>query len=137
MLCERWASISGAEGGCQAEVGTASAMAAAALATMMGEDAKTSFCAAEITIANMLGLVCDPVQGLVEIPCQIRNAAGVANAFTACDLARANISLPIPFDEILSTMAQVGKAMPSTLRETAQGGLATCPSVCKGCLLGV
>ena len=133
MLCETWASVSGAEGGCQAEVGTASAMAAAALATLQGESAQCALDAAGIAIANMLGLVCDPVKGLVEIPCQVRNAAGVSNAFTACDLARAGVRLPIPFDEVLGAMSKVGSALPVSLRETALGGLAACESVCTLC----
>ena len=132
-LVEHWASVSGAEGGCQAEVGTASAMAAAGLVELRGGTARQALAAATIAVSNMLGLVCDPVRGLVEIPCQVRNAAGAANAFTACDLAMAGIELPIPFDEAVDALGRVGRSLPAALRETAQGGLATCPSVCPGC----
>jgi L-serine dehydratase len=127
------ASVSGAEGGCQAEVGTAAAMAAAALAEMHGASPKTCLDAAAIVIANMLGLVCDPVRGLVEYPCQLRNAAGVANAMSAAQLALSGIESPLPFDEVVEAMRQVGQALPASLRETALGGLAAAPSACSAC----
>ncbi len=132
-LVEHGASVAGAEGGCQAEVGAASAMAAAGLVHLLGGGAEESLAAATLAIANLLGLVCDPVRGLVEVPCQARNAIGVANAFTAAQMARAGIALPIPFDEAVQAMDEVGRSLPAALRETAQGGLAACPSACAGC----
>ena len=127
------ASVSGAEGGCQAEVGTAAAMAAAGLTQMLGGDVHACLDAASITIANMLGLVCDPVRGLVEYPCQLRNASGVANAVSAAQLALSGVASPLPFDEVVEAMRQVGQALPASLRETALGGLAAAPSACSAC----
>ena len=118
------ASIAGASGGCQAETGTGAAMAAAALAQMKGADPKTSLTAAAITLKNCMGLVCDPVGGLVECPCIKRNAIGVANAVLSCDLAMAGIPSLIPFDEVVEAMKSVGDAMSSDLKETARGGVA-------------
>ena len=127
------ASVSGAEGGCQAEVGTASAMAAAALAQMCGADVSTCLDAAALALGNILGLACDPARGLVEYPCQNRNALGVANAYSSAQLALAGVRSAAPFDEVVAAMAAVGHALPSSLRETAEGGLARCPSVCGDC----
>lgn len=127
------ASVSGAEGGCQAEVGTASAMAAAALAEMFGADPQTCLDAASMAIATMLGLVCDPVRGLVEYPCQLRNATGVSTAVTAAQLALSGVTSPLPFDEVVEAMHQVGQALPASLRETSLGGLAVAPSACTAC----
>ena len=127
------ASVSGAEGGCQAEVGTASAMAAAALAQMHGCDVATCLDAAALALGNIMGLACDPARGLVEYPCQNRNAIGVANAFTAAQLALAGVRSAAPFDEVVAATAAVGRLLPSALRETAEGGLARCPSVCGDC----
>ena len=118
------ASIAGASGGCQAETGTGAAMAAAALAQMKGADPETSLTAAAITLKNCMGLVCDPVGGLVECPCIKRNAIGVANAVLSCDLAMAGIPSLIPFDEVVEAMKSVGDAMSSDLKETARGGVA-------------
>ena len=118
------ATISGAEGGCQAEVGAASAMAAAALAELAGGDVEVCFHAAAIALKNILGLVCDPVAGLVEVPCSKRNAVGVANAIAAADMACAGIKSLIPFDEVVHAMKEVGTALPLELRETAKGGIA-------------
>ncbi|MBS5450205.1 MAG: L-serine ammonia-lyase, iron-sulfur-dependent, subunit alpha [Coriobacteriia bacterium] len=132
-IIERNASVAGAEGGCQAEVGSASAMAAAALVQLLGGSAQTCLNAATLAISNLLGLVCDPVRGLVEVPCQARNAIGVANAYTAAQMALSGVALPIPFDEAVEAMAQVGHALPESLRETALGGLAAAPSVCGAC----
>lgn len=136
-LIERGASVSGAEGGCQAEVGSASAMAAAAIAQLMGATPNQVLTAASIAIANLLGLVCDPVRGLVETPCQIRNAVGVANALTAAQLSCAGVGFALPFDEVVQAMRSVGRALPMELRETALGGLAACPSAqgvdCENC----
>lgn len=118
------ASIAGASGGCQAETGTAAAMAAAALAELCGADAKTALNAAAIALKNVMGLVCDPVGGLVECPCVKRNAIGAANAVLSCDMALAGITSLIPFDEVVDAMKNVGCQMHSDLRETARGGLA-------------
>jgi len=118
------ASCSGAEGGCQAEIGSASAMAAAAIVEAMGGDAETSAHAFAIALKNMLGLVCDPVAGLVEVPCVKRNAAGVSIAMMAADMALAGIKSRIPADEVLEAMYKIGLEMSTTLKETARGGLA-------------
>lgn len=118
------ASIAGASGGCQAETGTGAAMAAAALAQMKGADPEISLTAAAITLKNCMGLVCDPVGGLVECPCIKRNAIGVTNAVLSCDLAMADIPSLIPFDEVVEAMKSVGDAMSSDLKETARGGVA-------------
>ncbi|WP_210363783.1 L-serine ammonia-lyase, iron-sulfur-dependent, subunit alpha [Bacillus sp. REN3] len=122
------ASISGAAGGCQAEVGSAAGMAAAALVEMAGGTPGQSAEAMAITLKNMLGLVCDPVAGLVEVPCVKRNAMGAANAMVAADMALAGITSRIPCDEVIDAMYKIGQSMPSALRETAQGGLAATPT---------
>jgi L-serine dehydratase len=122
------ASISGAEGGCQAEVGSASGMAAAAIVEMAGGTPEQCAEAMAITLKNMLGLVCDPVAGLVEVPCVKRNAMGAANAMVAADMALAGITSRIPCDEVIDAMYKIGQSMPSALRETAQGGLAATPT---------
>jgi len=122
------ASISGAQGGCQAEVGSASAMAAAAVVELMGGTVPAALDAAAIAIKNVLGLVCDPVAGLVECPCSKRNVMGAANAFVAAEMALAGVGSIIPFDEVLEAMRQVGSLMSTTLRETAGGGLAATPT---------
>lgn len=122
------ASISGAAGGCQAEVGSASAMAAAALVELAGGTPEMSAHAFAIAMKNMLGLVCDPVAGLVEVPCVKRNAAGATNALTAADMALAGIESRIPADEVIEAMYKIGLTMPSALRETGRGGLAGTPT---------
>ncbi|MFD6440183.1 L-serine ammonia-lyase, iron-sulfur-dependent, subunit alpha [Peribacillus sp. NPDC060186] len=122
------ASISGAAGGCQAEVGSASGMAAAAIVELAGGTPAQSAEAMAITLKNMLGLVCDPVAGLVEVPCVKRNAMGAANAMVAADMALAGITSRIPCDEVIDAMYKIGQTMPSALRETAQGGLAATPT---------
>jgi L-serine dehydratase len=122
------ASISGAAGGCQAEVGSASAMAAAALVELAGGTPDMSAHAFAIAMKNMLGLVCDPVAGLVEVPCVKRNAAGATNALTAADMALAGIESRIPADEVIEAMYKIGLTMPSALRETGRGGLAATPT---------
>ena len=127
------ATVSGAEGGCQAEVGAAAAMAAAGLCQMLYGSPETCLDAAAIAIANMLGLVCDPAGGLVEFPCQDRNAAGVAAAFTAAQLALSGVKSVATFDDAVTALAAVGHSMPAALRETALGGLAVTPSVCLAC----
>lgn len=122
------ASISGAAGGCQAEVGSASGMAAAAIVEIAGGTPAQSAEAMAITLKNMLGLVCDPVAGLVEVPCVKRNAMGASNAMTAADMALAGIKSKIPCDEVINAMFLIGQSMPSALRETAEGGLAATPT---------
>ncbi|WP_214482646.1 L-serine ammonia-lyase, iron-sulfur-dependent, subunit alpha [Bacillus sp. SM2101] len=122
------ASISGAAGGCQAEVGSAAGMAAAAIVEMAGGTPSQSAEAMAITLKNMLGLVCDPVAGLVEVPCVKRNAMGAANAMVAADMALAGITSRIPCDEVIDAMYQIGQNMPTSLKETARGGLAATPT---------
>ena len=122
------ATISGAAGGCQAECGTAAAMAAAALADAMGGSPRQCVNAAALALKNSLGLVCDPVAGLVEVPCIKRNAGGVMCALCAADMALAGIRSVIPVDEVVSAMREVGESLPCALRETAQGGLAATPT---------
>lgn len=122
------ASISGAAGGCQAEVGSASGMAAAAIVEMAGGTPAQAAEAMAITLKNMLGLVCDPVAGLVEVPCVKRNAMGAANAMVAADMALAGITSRIPCDEVIDAMFKIGQTMPVALKETAQGGLAATPT---------
>ena len=125
------ASISGAAGGCQAEVGTASAMAAASSVYLMGGSPEQCFAAAGLAIQNMLGLVCDPIAGLVEAPCQARNAAGASNALVSAELVLAGVPEVIPFDEVVEAARQVGHALPESLRETALGGIAATPTACR------
>ena len=132
-LAMRNATVAGAVGGCQAEVGVAAAMAASAAVELLGGKPQQCLSAASTVLANMLGLVCDPVGGLVEYPCQIRNASGVANALAAAELALSGVSALIPFDEMLDTMAAVGRRIPPELRETALGGCAAAPSACARC----
>ena len=122
------ASISGAEGGCQAEVGSAAAMSAAALVLASGGTPFQASQAICFVIKNMLGLICDPVAGLVEVPCVKRNAMGASYAFIAADMALAGIESKIPVDEVIDAMYQVGVSMPTAFRETAEGGLATTPT---------
>ncbi len=125
------ATVAGAVGGCQAEVGVAAAMAASAAVELLGGTPAQSLDAASTVLMNMLGLVCDPVGGLVEYPCQNRNAAGVANALAAAEMALAGIKQHIPFDDMLAIMYQVGRSLPAELRETARGGCAACPGLCQ------
>ena len=132
-LAMRNATVAGAVGGCQAEVGVAAAMAASAAVELMGGTPQQSLDAASTVLMNMLGLVCDPVGGLVEYPCQSRNAAGVANALVAAELALSGVPQLIPFDEMLEAMYQVGRRLPAELRETALGGCAATPSACGRC----
>lgn len=132
-LAMRNATVAGAVGGCQAEIGVASAMAASAAVELMGGTPAQSLDAASTVLMNMLGLVCDPVGGLVEYPCQNRNAAGVANALIAAELSLSGIRQLIPFDQMLDTMYAVGKRIPMELRETALGGCAATPSACAAC----
>ena len=122
------ASVSCAEAGCQAEIGSASAMAAAALVYLHGGNEEQMAHAAAIAIKNLLGLVCDPVAGLVEVPCVKRNAAGAMNALTAAELALAGVTSRIPTDEVIDAMQIVGESLPVALRETGKGGVAATPT---------
>lgn len=122
------ASVAGATGGCQAEVGSASAMAAAAAVAIFGGSPEGSGHAMALAISNLLGLVCDPVAGLVEIPCVMRNAIGSGNALISADLALAGIESRIPVDEVIEAMDKVGRNLPASLRETGLGGLAGTPT---------
>lgn len=122
------ASVAGATGGCQAEVGSASAMAAAAGVAIFGGSPEASGHAMALAISNLLGLVCDPVAGLVEIPCVMRNAIGSGNALISADLALAGIESRIPVDEVIEAMDKVGRNLPASLRETGLGGLAGTPT---------
>lgn len=131
MVIANKASLSGAAGGCQAECGSASAMAAAALVEMSGGTPEMAIHAVAIAMKNQMGLVCDPVAGLVEVPCIKRNASGVMIAITAADMALAGIKSVIPADEVIEAMRDVGDSMPCALRETAQGGIAATPTAKK------
>ncbi|QEK12903.1 L-serine ammonia-lyase, iron-sulfur-dependent, subunit alpha [Crassaminicella thermophila] len=128
IIIAKNATISGAEGGCQAECGSAAAMASAAIVEMMGGTVEQALHAAAIVIKNILGLVCDPVAGLVEIPCAKRNASGTVLALTTADMVMSGIISYIPFDDVVSAMYEVGKSLPCSLRETALGGLAVTPT---------
>lgn len=132
VIITRNATVAGAEGGCQAETGAAAAMAAAGVVEMMGGSPETALHAASHCLQNVLGLVCDPIAGLVEAPCQGRNAIGVANALLSAELSLAGIPNIIPFDENVEAMFKVGKSLPMELRETALGG---CAATCTGCSL--
>jgi len=134
-LAMRNATVAGAVGGCQAEVGIASAMAASAAVELLGGTPLQCTYAASTVLMNMLGLVCDPVGGLVEYPCQNRNAAGVSNALIAAEMSLADIPQFIPLDEMIDAMYTVGKKLPAELRETALGGCAATPSACEKCHL--
>lgn len=128
ILIAKNASLSGAEGGCQAECGSAAAMGAAAVVEMMGGTPEMALDAAAIAIKNILGLVCDPIAGLVEVPCALRNVNGAVNALTTAELVMSGVKSIIPFDDVISAMYKVGKQLPCELRETALGGLAATPT---------
>lgn len=128
MVIAEKSSVAGAQGGCQAECGSASAMAAAALVEVMGGTPSQCADACAMAISNQMGLVCDPVGGLVEIPCIKRNVSGLAIAFSSADMALAGIRANIPADECIDAMREVGDALPASLKETAGGGLATTPT---------
>ena len=132
IVITRNATVSGAEGGCQAETGAAAAMAAAGVVEMMGGSVEQSIHAASHCLQNVMGLVCDPIAGLVEAPCQGRNAIGVANALISAELCLAGILNIVPFDETVEAMYKVGKTLPMELRDTALGGVA---ATCTGCSL--
>ncbi|AMY06288.1 L-serine ammonia-lyase, iron-sulfur-dependent, subunit alpha [Staphylococcus condimenti] len=122
------ASVAGATGGCQAEVGSASAIAAASAVQIFGGSPEASGHALAISLSNLLGLVCDPVAGLVEIPCVMRNAIGSGNALISADLALAGVESRIPVDEVIEAMGKIGRNLPAELRETGLGGLAGTPT---------
>ena len=132
-IITRNGSVAGAEAGCQAEVGSASAMAASALVEILGGTPEQCCHAASIAMSNLLGLACDPVRGLVEVPCQTRNAIGAVGAYTAAELALAGAGPQIPLDEMIQITYDVGRALPESLRETAKGGCAAAPSLCAAC----
>lgn len=124
IIIAKNATMAGAEGGCQAECGSAAAMASAAIVEMMGGTPEQALHAGAIVIKNILGLVCDPIAGLVEVPCAKRNAAGTVSALTTADMVMGGVYSKIPFDDTVSAMYKVGKQLPCELRETALGGLA-------------
>ena len=128
IVIARLASLAGAEGGCQAETGSAAAMTAAAGVELAGGSPDQAGQAAAIALKGLLGLVCDPVAGLVEVPCVKRNATATAIALAAIDLALAGVRSAIPVDEVIETMGRVGRCLPEALRETAEGGLAATPT---------
>lgn len=131
VVIAKQASVSGAAGGCQAECGSASAMTAAAITYLFGGDNQEVASAAAIALKNLLGLVCDPVAGLVEVPCIKRNAAGSSNALTAAEMALAGVKSIIPVDEVIVAMKKIGNALPAELKETSLGGLAATPTAAK------
>ena len=122
------ACIAGASGGCQAEIGTASAMAAGALVALRGGSGEQIGHAVAMALKNLMGLICDPVAGLVEVPCVKRNVIGAVNAVSVADMAMAGITSRIPVDEVIDAMGEVGRRMPVEFRETALGGLAVTPT---------
>lgn len=124
IIIAKNATMAGAEGGCQAECGSAAAMASAAVVEMMGGTPDQALNAAAIVFKNILGLVCDPIAGLVEVPCAKRNAAGTVSALTTADMVMGGVNSKIPFDDTVAAMYKVGRSLPCELRETAQGGLA-------------
>ena len=128
LLIQTNATVSGAEGGCQAEVGAASAMAAAALTFLQGGSAGASLSAAALALQNLMGLVCDPVAGLVEVPCVNRNSIGAVNALLSADIVLSGTGVMIPFDETVDAMYAVGCSLSPALRESAQGGIAATPT---------
>ncbi|MBD3189515.1 MAG: L-serine ammonia-lyase, iron-sulfur-dependent, subunit alpha [Candidatus Heimdallarchaeota archaeon] len=128
LVCDAKASTSGSEHGCQAEIGVSAGMAAAAAVEIAGGTPNQAINAAAIVLKNMLGLACDPVAGLVEVPCIKRNGIAAAQALIAADMARANIKSVIPFDEVVLAMDEIGRMLPRAIKETSQGGLATTPT---------
>jgi L-serine dehydratase len=122
------ATVSGAEGGCQAECGVAAAMAAAAAVQMAGGSNKAQVDASALALINCMGLICDPIAGLVQVPCAQRNASQAVNALTSADMALAGMQSPIPCDEVIEAMYRCGRLLPQSLKETAQGGIAAEPA---------
>lgn len=135
-LITRNATVAGAEGGCQAEIGAASAMASGAACELLGSGPEEVLSAASSVMGTMLGLVCDPIGGLVEAPCQKRNAIGASNALSCAEMTLAGIPSLIPFDEMVEVMYKVGRFLPYELRETALGGIAAAPTACELCKKG-
>ncbi|MFT3985603.1 MAG: L-serine ammonia-lyase, iron-sulfur-dependent, subunit alpha [Lachnospiraceae bacterium] len=133
-LITRNASVAGAEAGCQAEVGTASAMAASLIVELLSGTPQMCLNASAFALSNLLGMVCDPIGGLVEAPCQSRNVIGVSNAFASAQLSLSGIIHTVPFDEMAEAMLKVGKSMPEALRETALGGCAATKTGCSMCM---
>ncbi len=131
IIIAKNATMAGAEGGCQAECGSAAAMGSAAVVEMMGGTPEQALDAAAIVFKNIMGLVCDPVAGLVEVPCAKRNIAGAVSALTTADIVMAGVKSKIPFDEVVWAMYKVGRQLPPELRETAQGGIAITPTAQK------
>lgn len=127
------ATVAGAEGGCQAEIGAAAAMASSAAVQLMGGSPKQCLDAASSVIGTMLGLVCDPIGGLVEAPCQKRNAVGASNALVCAEMTLSGVGSLVPFDEMVEAMYKVGRSLPYELRETALGGVAATPTACELC----
>lgn len=127
FLINQGATLAGAEGGCQAEVGSAAGMAAAATVQLLGGTPAQAVDAASIALINLMGLVCDPVRGLVESPCQLRNAQGAVTALNSAELVLSGVHAPAPLDQIIPIVYQVGQSLSPALRETAMGGLATAP----------
>ena len=132
-LITRNATVAGAEGGCQAEVGSASAMAASAVVQLQGGSPQQCLDAASSVIGAMLGLVCDPIAGLVEAPCQKRNAMGASTALISAEMILSGVGSVVPFDEMVDAMYRVGRSIPFELRETAMGGVAATPTACELC----
>jgi L-serine dehydratase len=128
MVIADRANISGAEGGCQAEIGSAAGMAAAVAVELSGGSPGQTGDAAAIALKSMLGLVCDPIAGLVEVPCVKRNATATTIALAAAEMSLAGVKSKVPLDEVIDAMNEIGKQMPCSLRETAQGGLAVTPT---------
>ncbi len=124
QIIGKYATFAGAEGGCQAECGSASAMAAGAVVEMLGGSVEEALNAASITLINVMGLACDPVAGLVEYPCNFRNASGVMNTLISADMAMAGIKSIVPFEEVATAMGEVGHSMCAAIRETGLGGIA-------------
>ena len=122
------ATFAGAEGGCQAETGSAAAMAAAAVCYLRGYDIEVQENAATAALLNIMGLICDPIGGMVEFPCNLRNANGIMNALASADMAMAGVEMFVTFDEAVEAMKRVGDTLPERLRETGEGGIAVCPS---------
>ena len=132
-LITRNATVAGAEGGCQAEIGAAAAMAAGGAVELFGGTPAQVLSAASSVIGTMLGLVCDPIGGLVEAPCQKRNAVGASNALVCAEMTLAGVDNLIPFDEMVDVLYKVGRSLPYELRETALGGIAATPTACQLC----
>ncbi len=128
QIIGHYANFAGAEGGCQAETGSASAMGAAALCELKGATIEEILNAASITLINIMGLVCDPLGGIVEFPCGFRNASGAVNAYISADMARAHAFSVVPFEEVATAMGATGATLPASLRETGLGGVAGTPT---------